>query len=552
MRFVRLQWLILIMIKFVRLNKIIGYSIFFLLGIVLFPNELIGQEETTKVSFNWTEEDRRPSVETGFLDYFKVDNSYIVKRFGERFSNIKFFLDSYDSSLVKQSTIEILKDYEDGREFREFIVIKNNMYLITSLFDFRLYEEKLFVETVNLYSNKLNNDRVEFSKKSTRKKTVNANFSFDLRTSPDGKITLLVVDDYNLRWHKEQKKVNIFALGSNLQLLWSKMDYVLDEEEMKFTLDKCTVSNSGAAFLMGHEMPIKTNTLKMQGKPYNDNYLIAFADNGETISKISFKKESTYINSYEIKAVEEDMVLGAGYYSNDLDGHGDGVFVFTIDVGNKEVLNFEKNEFALEFLREDENVRDRTRLDKLDEKKSSIAYPHLMVNQVLYSEDGSVKIIGEQYYSQSKCLSGDCWLMQFYGDIVVTEILDGRINWTAKIPKFQKFNANDLYYASYLLKEIDGSLIFIYNDNINNHPKIDIKKGVEIAIANEKKWIVAKGEISANGQVDRSIIYKWEDQECFFRPNRSTLLKDDFVMIIGGFNKNSVFGGYKFGTLNFK
>jgi len=173
-----------------------------------------------------------------------------------------------------------------------------------------------------------------------------------------------------------------------------------------------------------------------------------------------------YISELGLYVNDKKEIFCAGYYN---DGESwsdvDGVVVFKTDkIDNVPAENF--HEIPVEILNQYASKK-VVKKNKKKEKKDEAEFKSLKLRKLIFHENGSIDVIGEQFYIKEH-ISHTSKGMRIrytyhYNDILVSKInASGSLDWMRKIPKRQKglsgeggmsfthFFTNDNHYLIYL------------------------------------------------------------------------------------------------------
>jgi hypothetical protein len=150
---------------------------------------------------------------------------------------------------------------------------------------------------------------------------------------------------------------------------------------------------------------------------------------------------------------------------------------------------------------------------KENESDVSQSLNDFYLDDIILNEDGSVLLVGEQYYvSEVTTLDPITGRMQTdktynWDNVMVTRIEgNGRQSWSVKIPKRQT-SLNRFSESSYKCFLKDGELTFFFNDNKENQEKlIALPDGEATAWSGGNKGAVTMARVSKEGTYARSIV----------------------------------------------
>lgn len=346
---------------------------------------------------------------------------------------------------------------------------------------------------------------------------------------------------------KNKEVVGFNVFDASAKKLWSKEVTMPYTEEMMDIKDFAT-DKDGNAYLL---MKVYDGTKKEKDKKGNRGYhyeLMKVTAKGD-VKNIKLGTEKYYVNEIRIVDNKDGDLMCTGYYSNKAKGSSDGVFTLKIGTdGRVNSMNKGYYEFPAEVLKEFVSARTKRKLEE-KEKDEDIEASNLKIKQILYNEDGSIVVAGEEafvvwhiYFTSS----GPRFRYDyFYKDILVVKIsAAGELEWCRKIPKRQKgtssvlFNGEDFVFGnmSYKMFEYQGDYYFLYTDNVKN-----------LALAKDKEpayhifgagGFLVYAKIEKNGDVSKGKFFD-------YREKKVNLMPDDFVRISDNQIVNRAYDGRK-------
>lgn len=269
-----------------------------------------------------------------------------------------------------------------------------------------------------------------------------------------------------------------------------------------------TVDHEGTPYILTKVFPNKTTKEKTKnpnGKGKITNYQIE-------LLKVNLKTEeisSTPINTVDkfitkialYENANNDLVCTGFYntygptksidnffYSENITPHTDGIFVFKVAKGG-DLSDIKYYEIPIEVMNQYERKNTQKRNER-KEAKGKAQFEYLTMRESLVQEDGSIIIIGEQYYmkqgnvtttiattpyqkamSSSGVTKNQSPPQYLYEDILITKInSDGTLAWMKKLPKRQvtarPFKGG--LSIQYIQDRKNGKHYIMYLDNVKN------------------------------------------------------------------------------------
>ena len=159
-----------------------------------------------------------------------------------------------------------------------------------------------------------------------------------------------------------------------------------------------------------------------------------------------------------------------GYYSDKRNSRSsNGAYIIRLEYDGKTVKDIKTTycEFPSETLKAYESEKVKKRMDKKESKEGDLEASNLYFDKIVFSEDGSVLIIGEEYYVVSHTYSNGktsyTTYTYYYEDLLVLKAdKNGKTVWCTKIPKAQ--SGSGTAYLSYFHKNFNGEDYFFYNE----------------------------------------------------------------------------------------
>ena len=295
---------------------------------------------------------------------------------------------------------------------------------------------------------------------------------FDFYTSYDDSKLMI---KYRKKPEKRNDKISYDVFGSyildeNLGELWSgeiKMPYT----EAQMNNRDFTVDANGTAYMLAEVYDSETPRKWIKGEKNYHLELLKIVDGDVEI--IEFDKDELNINSIWINESKENKIYLAGYY-NTKTGYQvdvDGVFLMSVDESG-EIEYTKSYEIPLEVLNMYEKRKTQAK-NKKKQDKDKLDFEDLDLEEIYYMNDGSIMMVGEQYYVRSYTTTNSngtttTRYVYYYEDILVTKInADGELEWMKKIPKKQK-GGNPNGGMSYTHMEKNGNHYFFFLDHIDN------------------------------------------------------------------------------------
>jgi hypothetical protein len=264
------------------------------------------------------------------------------------------------------------------------------------------------------------------------------------------------------------------------------------------------LDSKGNLFLLTKVFNDDSNKNKKDKNDTEANYhleilLIKSGSNKIEISK--FENKDKFINKLWLFDTNKGYIVCGGFYSNGSDSRTGGAFQSTFDDCDGIVVLKVKSdgtiydqvfhEIPLDVINQYESEKTRKKNEKKERKGEGAQFSDLELKDLTINQDGSIVLVGEQYFTiyHSKSLmdglmhkamtangsmffGGQGYYSYHYCDLLVSKInADGKLGWMKKIAKnqfgtkgkgglsYKYFNANNNHYLVFLdnVKNIDLS-----------------------------------------------------------------------------------------------
>lgn len=290
---------------------------------------------------------------------------------------------------------------------------------------------------------------------------------FDLYYSADSSMFLVqyrMVPDYK-NDAKSFDEIGLHMFNSELEEKWSEVVRMPYTEKKMNNLDY-TVDGNGTAYVLASVYDDNTTRSKKRGSD-EPNYHLELLSKSENkkLHSAEIELDGKFINGgwlYENPAHE---MIYAGFYNTEGDQSAEGIFVNRFNE-NGEIKEQSEYTIPLEIINQYTSKRTQKRNEKKDEEGEA-GFNHLQLSDMVFLEDGSIILIGEQYYTVTHTHSSTngsySTTSSFYNDILMSKIdPSGELVWMSKLPKRQKggigqgglsyahFYSNDKHYLFYI------------------------------------------------------------------------------------------------------
>lgn len=262
--------------------------------------------------------------------------------------------------------------------------------------------------------------------------------------------------------------IGMHVYDGNMEELWSD-DVTMPYTEKKMNNIAYAVDIKGNGFILAEVY--KDETTRRVDKEGNANYdleLIRIDGDDREITTSKVKLKDKFIIDLGFFEGKEDEIVIAGYFGKDYRAGTDGVFMFKLDEDGS-VSEEVSYEVPVEVMSMYMSERAQEKMQKKDEKRD-LSMPNMVLREIVYSEDGSITIIGEKYYvvSHYNPQTRQTTYTYHYDEILMTRVNgDGELAWMKKIPKKQTGSAGRGGMSYYLMNG-ENSLYALFLDNVKN------------------------------------------------------------------------------------
>ncbi|KGO91327.1 hypothetical protein Q766_18795 [Flavobacterium subsaxonicum WB 4.1-42 = DSM 21790] len=258
--------------------------------------------------------------------------------------------------------------------------------------------------------------------------------------------------------------IGVNAYDSNLNPVWNN-ELTMPYTERRMNLLDYSIDKEANAYLLVKVFHDDSNDDKKHRKDTEANYHVELfrVKAGTTdidITKIDVNDK--FINRLWLYESPDDYMVCAGFYNKGkvLDNVG-GIMVFKV---KKDGGLYDKSthEIPLEILNEHVSNRAKKKNNKADEKGGA-EFNNLVLDKLQIDTDGSLVLLGEQYFYENHPMSKSNYVSYHYYDVLVTKIdPSGKLAWMKKLPKrqigtrgrggmsYKHFYANNNHYVVYL------------------------------------------------------------------------------------------------------
>ncbi len=400
---------------------------------------IIGREEHIETG-KFSEINIIGKEEAGFFIYKKVNhNSFIVEYLNNKMD------------ITKTTFQELKEDYE--LMFAEYL--DNKLYLFCSKYDKDAETSKIYVQTINKFSLKQNNDYRLIAELKTGKPVAGkflGNRRFKYILSKDSTKTCLVL--------QAKRKISpyLFVFDNKMEILWQKQ---IETQDVDIDNDFFITNNGNVDILINPER-----------RPKEKIYycLLRYSENGNSLKKIDLKLKNKHINSLKFTYNNKGNIICAGFYGSWSDIIG--VCFFEINSKENFILKQQINEFSTSTLLMDFRRKRRNRYMRKNKKGYLKNYELDYLN---IHKDNSISLTAEKRYTTESTDSdpmsnSKTTTTTYHNDkiIVIHISKNGNIRSEEVVNKIERSNTS---YSHYYQAIINDNIFVVYE--IRGDIKID-------------------------------------------------------------------------------
>lgn len=265
-------------------------------------------------------------------------------------------------------------------------------------------------------------------------------------------------------------KIGISVYDSNLKLLWSRKvrlpyaskrieneDFAIDNEGSFYMT--ASVFNTGAEEKDKLENTYRTEVFKIKENP-------------KDIVKSTIELPGKSVMDAILGLDKQGKVRVSGFYVNN-DNKIEASGLFSASLNNEGVVSsVTKNDIPANTLEQYALKREERINEGTQDEKDKKDFENLKVNDVIYNQDGSAVILGEQRYVEAFTTSSSSGsrttYKYYYRDVIASKITsDGTVVWFHRLPKYQ-IGARGKKSMSYLNFKNSGKHYLFHIDDFTN------------------------------------------------------------------------------------
>ncbi len=484
-----------------------------------------------------------PEIKTGkkeFIDKIfgkDEDGTYVMAKYGDQMT---LFYYGNDLTLKKKNSFDLEYDKHD-MNYRGLVQMGEEFFLFTT---YMSKKEKV----TYLYSQQLDKKNLVFKAPKELasesyegyKKRQSASYSFTV--SSDSNYLMFITD---LPTDKEDSdRFGLMVFDNSMTQVWSKMDVEVPELDINFYRYDAQIGNDGKAYILAK---IYDTSGKFKKDEVNYSFeMLVYSDDDSEAERFDVTLEDKFMSDVTFERLENGDFQVIGFYAES-SGVQNGVFNMLIDGESYSVSNVEKEEFPTDFIVQHASDKQKKKAAKKEAKGKEVALYSFDIDELVENSDGTITMIGEQYYTYQTCTTDangnrTCTYHYVYGNIIVVKFdEDGAVEWMELIPKVQHTVNDGGYYSSYALAQLeDGTIALVFNDNPKNN-YYDTSNELYQWNRNKKKTDIIMYSISPDGRIVRNTLFNSSEEEVMSRPMVSVQIDKNEIIILGEAKKVTKF-----------
>jgi hypothetical protein len=266
--------------------------------------------------------------------------------------------------------------------------------------------------------------------------------------------------------------IGMHVLTPDLTEKWGntvKMPYT----EKKMDNLTYAIDAKGNVYIVARVYNDDTTDEKKRGKD-ETNYtleILKVAQGSGTVTSTKVDVGDKFVKTIWLYDSPQGNMICAGYYNLGKNADNtDGVLLFKLDHAGK-ASGLNAYEIPVEILNQYASGKSKRKNERKEDDDEAEA-TNMELRNVVIQKDGSVLLVGEQYYERmhSSYMNGQhsVYYTYHYNDILVTKIdPSGKLAWMKKLPKRQKGGSGS-GGMSYVHLNGQNTHYFVYLDNIKN------------------------------------------------------------------------------------
>jgi len=413
----------------------------------------------------------------------------------------KIIIQKYTIEGLKNVSAETYEDLPDNTQFEGMIQLQDKFYyFFSSWTGKKTQHEQLFVHEIDYASGTFVGEAKKVIDIDGRlagtfasNAGVAAPFSFgsigitdkfDFFVSADESKLLI---QYRRKPEEKNDKKSYDILGAEvfdteLNKLWGR-EYTMPHTERRMDVEDFAVDSDGIGYLLAKVFLDDSAKDKKSRKDTKANYymeMLTMTAGSNSLQSTKVNLDNKFINGISLFESFNGNLICAGFYSvgrkrnpNNADG------LFTVAIAKDGALeNLNSYEIPVDVINQFEKNSTKRKNNRKDEDGKA-EFENLKLTEIRFFEDGSLVLVGEQFYKVYHHTRNGGYYTYHYEDILVSRVApSGVLTWMKKIPKNQYgkpgmgqvFDTSTTYVGgmSYTYLFTAGNHYIIFLDNVKN------------------------------------------------------------------------------------
>jgi hypothetical protein len=480
-------------------------SIFFTAMLLMYGiSPVWSQKKTPPASSTGNQKGAAAKVKVSWGDEYEIPRKHLTAAFignaKEGYiqvlthGNKSMILKRFDGNLKSAGLGTInLEDMPRGWVNEGFVTLKKNVYFLFSSWDRENKRESIHARQVDLQNSSLGpiKDLLECNKIGGA-----GGFSFygpgvRIGGYGTGKYTIMTSSDssklfitYMLKPEVKNDKKSfeidgMFAFDDKLNKV-NGDEFTMPYTEAMMDNEDYQVDKNGIIYMLAKVYEESRKESKDKRTPNYHYELFRYTKGNKNAEIIPFALDNGFTNSIVIMDDADGNLRCSGFYSKERNAATTGAFLLKLDAGTSKFSKFQKGyyDFPADVLKSFESARTQRKMEKKEEK-GKLGASNLEFRNFHIHPDGSVTIVGEEYYSVTTYSTDSHGhttqhTTYYYNDIMAMKIDPaGNIAWVKKIPKAQSGGAGMGGMSFKFFAKGDDIYLFYLDNAKNANIKLD-------------------------------------------------------------------------------
>jgi len=309
-----------------------------------------------------------------------------------------------------------------------------------------------------------------------------------------------------------------WVFDSQLKQVWSQTQTSMPYLPKKMDVEDYTFDKNGNFVFLATVYNNDSRKKIIDNAPDFHFEIIRFGSAGKKPSVVPLNFTDKYVSQISLFEDLQGRLVCSGYYAvrdkkGKLIANGsnvDGSFVMRLNDAGDKFENIHKGMYELptEILKQFESERAQKKIEKKEAKGEEATEQNLRLKHIIFNQDGSLLIIGEQsYYVTISYYNGKTWITRttYYRNDIFAQLIstNGELLWTKKIPKAQQ--SASTAGLSFRVTGYNNEYYFLFMDNPKNANLSD--NTAPAAFGGGYAGVLSCVKLSADGQMDKKMLF---------------------------------------------